>query len=189
MSAVAAPAARLCEICVRARPRLLRRLAHAWPGTCSGLLEDALCHALLQHLEALGRPESLTHRVLASGEARRVEGLLYLSAWRQLRGEGRRPARRLEQAVAVPPEATHTDDPHALLVALRTAARLRALAPVAARRHGPGAAAALTGALLDRLEHGGSDVATSARFGVERSVLCRARLWLEQEGSRAAEIG
>ena len=151
-----------------ARPRLYGRLRAAFPGVCASLVEDAAAVAVTEVW--LGR-----HRWTdTTGWA----ALLYTIAWRQLRGELRRMHYRGAVGAGTRPELLHAPDALALLDARRTLRAIPRLAPEAARRYAPRRASLLAEALLDRLESGDTDGEVASRHGVDRSLLCRARLWM-----------
>lgn len=181
MTPTSALSAALCETFLRVRPRLLRRLARDFPGACASQVEDAVDQALVSQLEALKRPDAAVHVAWRTGGSQALEALLRKVAWRNLRGDHRRLYHRLERATPFLPDAPNAEDPLSLLIARRTASRIWRLVPASARRSARETGPALATALCDRLESGDTDVAVAARHGVERSLLCRAKTWIERE--------
>ncbi|MEY3210317.1 MAG: hypothetical protein RIT28_798 [Pseudomonadota bacterium] len=156
------------------RPSLLRRLRHRFPRVCASGLEDAAQEAALTTVRLHKTPGSCVQRAW-DRSAEDLERLVFTFAWRSLRGELRRGARRGQ----VPTEGGWRHrDAAAQVEAQDTLRRARRLIPDAAQIHAPRAAPALTAALEDRLTTGDDDLAVAIRHGVHRSVLCRARRWI-----------
>lgn len=156
------------------RPTLLRRLRHRFPRVCTSGLEDAAQEAALTAVRLYKTPGSCVQRAWARS-VEDLERLVFTIAWRSLRGELRRGARRGHR----PPErASGHRDAAAQIEAQDTLRRARRLIPDAAQIHAPRTATALTAALEDRLFTGDDDLAVATRHGVHRSVLCRARRWI-----------
>jgi hypothetical protein len=157
-----------------ARPTLLRRLRQRFPRVCASRIEDAAQEAALTTVRLNRTPGSCVQRAWERS-AEDLERLVFTIAWRSLRGELRRGARR---GAAHPDILLGHRDAAAQVEAQDTLRRARRLIPDAAQIHAPRTASALTAALEDRLRTGDDDLAVAIRHGVHRSVLCRARRWI-----------
>ena len=156
------------------RPTLLRRLRHRFPRVCASGIEDAAQEAALTTVRLHKTPGSCVQRAWERS-AEDLERLVFTFAWRALRGELRRGARR---GSPHPDGGAGPRDAAAQIEAQDTLRRARRLIPDAAQIHAPRTAPALTAALEDRLHTGDDDHAVAIRHGVHRSVLCRARRWI-----------
>ena len=156
------------------RPSLLRRLHHRFPRVCASGIEDAAQEAALTTVRLNKTPGSCVQRAWERS-AEDLERLVFTFAWRSLRGELRRGARR---GHFHPDGVTGHRDAAAQVEAQDTLRRARRLIPDAAQIHAPRTAPALSAALEDRLRTGDDDLAVATRHGVHRSVLCRARRWI-----------
>lgn len=156
------------------RPSLLRRLHHRFPRVCASGLEDAAQEAALTTVRLNKTPGSCVQRAWERS-VEDLERLVFTFAWRSLRGELRRGARR---GPLRPEGVMAHGDATAQVEAQDTLRRARRLIPDAAQIHAPRTAPALTAALEDRLRTGDDDLAVAIRHGVHRSVLCRARRWI-----------
>jgi hypothetical protein len=157
-----------------ARPTLLRRLRQRFPRVCASRIEDAAQEAALTTVRLNRTPGSCVQRAWERS-AEDLERLVFTIAWRSLRGELRRGARR---GAAHPDILLGHRDAAAQVEAQDTLRRARRLIPDAAQIHAPRTASALFAALEDRLRTGDDDLAVAIRHGVHRSVLCRARRWI-----------
>jgi hypothetical protein len=157
-----------------ARPTLLRRLRQRFPRVCASRIEDAAQEAALTTVRLNRTPGSCVQRAWERS-AEDLERLVFTIAWRSLRGELRRGARR---GTAHPDILLGHRDAAAQVEAQDTLRRARRLIPDAAQIHAPRTASALSAALEDRLRTGDDDLAVAIRHGVHRSVLCRARRWI-----------
>lgn len=157
-----------------ARPTLLRRLRQRFPRVCASRIEDAAQEAALTTVRLNRTPGSCVQRAWERS-AEDLERLVFTIAWRSLRGELRRGARR---GAAHPDILLGHRDAAAQVEAQDTLRRARRLIPDAAQIHAPRTASALSAALEDRLHTGDDDLAVAIRHGVHRSVLCRARRWI-----------
>ncbi len=157
-----------------ARPTLLRRLRQRFPRVCASRIEDAAQEAALTTVRLNRTPGSCVQRAWERS-AEDLERLVFTIAWRSLRGELRRGARR---GAAHPDSVLGHRDAAAQVEAQDTLRRARRLIPDAAQIHAPRTASALSAALEDRLRTGDDDLAVAIRHGVHRSVLCRARRWI-----------
>jgi DNA-directed RNA polymerase specialized sigma24 family protein len=144
----------------KSRDRLSRMLGRAFPDASEQEVEDALSDALLV---MLSRPSP----VVGS-----VNGLLYTVAWRRLRGEFRRHARRLNQSIGRAEEpALRQDAPQDVVL---SASRWLRHFEDTITEHGKTQAEPLRRALLDKMETGDPDGVVAGRHGLTRARLNRA---------------
>lgn len=156
------------------RPALLRRLRGRFPRVCAATIEDAAQEAALTTVRLCGTPGSCVERAWGRS-AEDLDRLVYTFAWRTLRGELRRGARRTNRALYVAP--SH-GDAASQVEAQDTLRRARRLIPDAALIYAPRASSTLHDALEDRFRTGDDDLTVATRHNVHRSVLCRARRWI-----------
>jgi hypothetical protein len=156
------------------RPTLLRRLRQRFPRVCASGIEDAVQEAALTTVRLNNTPGSCVQRAWERS-ADDLERLVFTFAWRALRGELRRGARRSVHSFTA---TTSHRDAAAQVEAQDALRRARRLIPDAAQIYAPRTAPALAAALEDRLRTGDDDLAVASRHGVHRSVLCRARRWI-----------
>lgn len=156
------------------RPALLRQLRARFPKICGSGLEDAAQDAALTTLRLSAVQGSCVQRAW-SRSVEDLERLVFTFAWRALRGELRRGARRSR---LLPLTAPSSRDATRLVEAHDTLRRAHRLIPDAAALYAPRGAVSLRAALDDRLRTGDDDLAVARRHGVHRSVLCRARRWI-----------
>ncbi len=143
------------------RARVHRDLSRAFPSASHQDLEDALADA---YADLLVRPD---RQEVSSG-------LIYVIAWRRLRGVFRRHHRRDDRPS---PEAWDLLPAAAVApgqeIALSAGAWVRIFEEVV-RTHGANHRDALRRALLDKMETGDPDVAVSQRHGLRRERVNRA---------------
>ncbi len=136
------------------RRQIARALTHSFPRASAQDVEDALYDA---YAELLARPPAGEPRV----------GLIYVAAWRRLRGTFRRHARRFERSVErhelVPASLQRPGQEVAV-----TAARWLAVFERVAEEQGRPHADAVRRAMLDKMETGDSDGEVAARHGLRR---------------------
>lgn len=157
---------------------LMRYLSIHFPRACQGEREDAAQEALLHLAREAVSPGSLTLQAWERDGAGGVRRLANVVAWRSLRGHYRRMGRSwspLEESLI---GGARPDD---LLVARRAAERLPAILSEAAPRFAARAPDALQAALLESLTGGEPDAVVSARHGLRREPLCRARRWIQEQ--------
>jgi DNA-directed RNA polymerase specialized sigma24 family protein len=169
------------------RSSLIRNLSGAFPGMCSGLIEDAVDEAwlaFLAHQERCRRRAGLdpVDEILVPWSwMRRV-------AWRQLRGACRRRSYQLELGVErledldLPEDGTQEER-------LGMEQVVATLVPEAARRFGHGRKDELELALTARLVDGLSDLEAAETYGVPREYVNKAKLWFVSQVVNAREAG
>ncbi|MCK6520819.1 hypothetical protein L6R49_05180 [Myxococcota bacterium] len=144
----------------KARARLSRLLGRSFPDASAEEVEDALSDALVV---MVGR---------AAPVVGSVPGLLYTIAWRRLRGEFRRHARRLNQSIPCFDHPGLSQDAGQDVVV--SAARWLRHFEATIAEHGKTQSEALRRALLDKMETGDPDGVVAERHDITRARLNRA---------------
>lgn len=154
---------------------LVRALARRFPAVCEGRVEDAVATAFLQ---LCARPELWA--TFSSGDDHGAWRVLFLLAWRDLRGQCRRRSYQAEGGTLDLPAANRAGagagaSPEEELRASELDARVRALVVEAARRCGGRRSGPLERALLERIYEERSDGEAASRHGLPREYVCRGR--------------